>query len=857
MNILDSKLQLNTTNKQPGKKTNKNTRKNVIFSRPVAAHSYIQPERPKGYLVNETILDYPKNELLEIKDNLINITKGLKGQSNDHDLGRMNDFAMKVGSLGLAAYLFTITKTPKNKLMELVGFGSFFASMALWPKLFIETPLKMMYGLNIHQKYVDSQGRKKMFFQDPQYTPWDIYTNKDLDKLGDKLGVPKGIHDRNEVTKQKAQKIALQGNTLWMLTAGFATPLMSALICNGAEKLIDPALEKIRKYKALKALENVDKLTENAIENHDTSQINALLEVNRKRLVNKTFLEMLADSMANNSQVTQKEIILNQLQELVPKKTVTPDFNQELLEYFFDKKFSKTYKTSIKKEDLIALLNNDTTNFNFMSFLTNLEDTLLSKVENNQAKYKPGEVHKLIVAIKDFYNNTTIEKYEITDDFVDKVKNLEALMFKYNFKKGLIDKSAQTILNRSAESLVTNKWIKTTNTLLKALNLSEKELLQASSNSNAGYKLLDRKLTEISQNEDKYKEVLGKITDAILEFDREITPKDQNGNTGIQKLLVDKYNSLFEEINLEARKNQFSTIINRITGKKKGDALTHIIRRIDPLAYWEQAELTPNRKEYMIKKINPDGSITVSRHWGKVNIDDKTACIKENLPTAISNASLSDIDRRILEIRSGFYKILNTLDLYKRLENPTIKKELINLAKYLGCNATNNEEAFAFMKNAIINATISTHTQKFNLKNTQQEIYAKLMKIIYNDNFDKTTEYILKSKNISESITLSDSLKSYLQSAINALGNFKYLHAPNLLVEPNQGETLANLFYRDLYAGPQLESILKKTASSAYNSKKWLKMFGGSMLALVGITLFTQTLFGKISEKEVFVRKGN
>jgi len=34
-----------------------------------------------------------------------------------------------------------------------------------------------------------------------------------------------------------------------MLTAGFATPVMTALICCGLEKLIAPAMEKARNFR--------------------------------------------------------------------------------------------------------------------------------------------------------------------------------------------------------------------------------------------------------------------------------------------------------------------------------------------------------------------------------------------------------------------------------------------------------------------------------------------------------------------------------------------------------------------------------------------------------------------------------
>lgn len=39
-------------------------------------------------------------------------------------------------------------------------------------------------------------GRKKPFYQDAQFLPWDLYSAKEIDKIGDRMGVPKDIPNR-------------------------------------------------------------------------------------------------------------------------------------------------------------------------------------------------------------------------------------------------------------------------------------------------------------------------------------------------------------------------------------------------------------------------------------------------------------------------------------------------------------------------------------------------------------------------------------------------------------------------------------------------------------------------------------
>ena len=174
MNLLDAAL--NKQNNLNGTSVQKNeqvAQNNAIHAHnllkwasdtfePVSTDGLIKPDRPqRSYIVDDPFYMAPINFLNDIKENIINIKNGIQGKSNDHDLGRMNDFAMKAGALGLAGYLFTRGKSARTKAMEFVGFGAFFAAMALWPKLFIQAPIKAMYGLDIHQRYVDNEGRKK------------------------------------------------------------------------------------------------------------------------------------------------------------------------------------------------------------------------------------------------------------------------------------------------------------------------------------------------------------------------------------------------------------------------------------------------------------------------------------------------------------------------------------------------------------------------------------------------------------------------------------------------------------------------------------------------------------------------
>lgn len=208
------------------------------------ADGKVKPLSHKGTLLPSKLFASPKEYAHDLKQDILNIGKAAKGKANDYELGRINDVAMKLGSLGLASYLFIKNPLKLDKAMQFIGFGTFFGGMALWPKLTIQAPLKARTGVDIHQKYIDSQGRKKMLHQDPQYDLTDLYSREDLDLMGEKLKVDENLPDRDNFIKQRAKKTAVQGNTLWMMSA-FTTPLISALACCGLEKPVSELIEKV------------------------------------------------------------------------------------------------------------------------------------------------------------------------------------------------------------------------------------------------------------------------------------------------------------------------------------------------------------------------------------------------------------------------------------------------------------------------------------------------------------------------------------------------------------------------------------------------------------------------------------
>ena len=425
----------------------------------------IKPLKDKGKLLPSKIFGSPVEYAKDLKQDVLNIGKAAKGKANDHELGRINDLAMKFGSLCLATYLFIKNPLKLSKAMEFVGFGSFFASMALWPKLAIQAPLKVRTGVDIHQKYIDSQGRKKMLHQDPQYDLTDLYSREDLDKMGKKLNVSENLPDRDDFIKQRAKKTAIQGNTLWMATAGFATPLMSALICNRLEKPIAKAIEK---YDLISSSVGMEKGAANG-------PISKLKQHLAQISLNK-FLQQNADRVMDDKLVSELAVKLG---GKANSATLQDAIKEEL----------KSLKTNVKlDESFIRAAVGDKVPQDIFNTLSEKQRTLLNKsiaegsvrgISDILASAVPGTKHEQMQLKKTIAS--LIEKAKTSQELPklsvisDKVQSMYSSLSSFASEKAMLDKFITARVGDKSGTYIANQWGRVGDKLIKSLKLNKDE----------------------------------------------------------------------------------------------------------------------------------------------------------------------------------------------------------------------------------------------------------------------------------------------------------------------------------------------------------------------------------------------
>ena len=307
--------------------------------------TFIKPLKGKGKLLNVNILSAPIDTFKDIKYDIKSVKHAMQGKANDHELGKINDLGMLAGGLAIASYLFTKKTTPLTKGMEFVGFASFFASMAIWPKLAIQLPAYLIHGVNVQKEYQDSFGRKKPFYQDPQFIPWDLYSDKEIDKIGDRLKVPRDIPNRRDFIQERMRKLAIQNNTLWMLTAGFATPIMSALICNQAEPILLKYQNEQKNKKADNILANLESYSTKYQTHSTQKRIEEIIKANGNKPLNKELSDAIFEALSADMDFVTSDSLKYDLKQILSdgkysiNDTTAKNIAQNLQQKFAGKDF--------------------------------------------------------------------------------------------------------------------------------------------------------------------------------------------------------------------------------------------------------------------------------------------------------------------------------------------------------------------------------------------------------------------------------------------------------------------------------------------------------------------------------------
>lgn len=548
----------------------------------------VRAQGASGRLIKENLLQSAGSTVksyAQISKHFLNAAFNgeVDAEGSDYYVGKVNDLAIRAGSLGIATILATSKLFPFAKGMEFIGLGTWFASMALWPRI-IGAPIKWKTGVDINQKYEDSFGRRKFVYDDNQYRPMDLFRHVDesgrglsekeyykkykkdyvyLDKLGDKLGIPKNIKNRNEATMNKSGQVATQGRSLWMLTAGVMTPVLSSVIADSLQSPFRELVEKTRVYNATEKIKVLDKELDNLLDissEYGSRRINTNLD----EIIQKLGLHISEERQAefekllgNKDFITDSEG-LKKLQNYFEKhyrgtgfydaieKSMKHDFShEEPMINFTDNLYSEIKQLSsdsVKKAlakmnpQFVETLPESVRNYSGISTQDFEEIKNIAKINQNEAlntlkrnslenvygriltqQFNALDIDEDAVKMIQDELNKGFEKYLDTKKYhplnADKLKKLMKFAeVNVQLQNKLEHFQKATIMN-VAESITANNWEKLPTKYLEALNFTQQELAEfATINPSEASKILSAKLDKIVADKKAFETVLKKMT---------------------------------------------------------------------------------------------------------------------------------------------------------------------------------------------------------------------------------------------------------------------------------------------------------------------------------------------------------
>ena len=773
----------------------------------IKTQQYIKPQGAKGKLVSSSIFPNVK----DTKYNFNALKHGLTGKANDHELGKLNDVGMKVGALALAGYLATQKATPKTKLMEFVGLATFFGAMKLWPKLAIGAPAKAIHGFDPTQEYEDSFGRKKPFFQDAQYQPWDVYSNEQLQKIGDKMGVDKNAQDRNDLTKSNMTKIATKNNTLWMITAGIASAVFSALACNKAEKVIDPALDKVNNEKADKLLQNFDTEAQKRMTSASKDMqkdLDKIFEENKGKTVDNKLIEKISGRLAKGLDPVTEEGVKEDMQNILMNgkslvneglaEKISNGSKKVLAQKFSEEQVAKIVPT---KEEIVKHFNDnqmmgrEVNEDEAMNVRSSVSQLFLAKAKEqgmSTEKLKTIKKGVALVADKALKSNSASV---LDENAMKKVSEIGKAMSELQAKDSVLDDYAQAKVADKPETVIANYWNKTSTSIVKSLGIDFKEMEKVRNNRQLVQGLVRNKMEEVTSDDAKYQKAIGEMANNIAELDKKIKPEDTR-----------KYVDL--------------------VGKTYDDAAGNL--------YNQGMEATANK----LTALSVGGKGSLKR-------------VKQVY-----------FEERVAGVKNSFSRMINTMDVYRRISKGEVPKDgsarevkeaMLELVKQTTLQGHSSDHSIKFYFNRSQDNSTNVDRSDVEIKDGKvvnkyfkegkgvdvpedYGFYQKAMNFMYNSPMDKDTVEAIKKAGIEKDVN------KYNSEVYNKIGSADYFTKPNHKTTGDQG---ASSEYKFLLLGVAPDEMMTKTVQQSYNSQKWGKTFGTVGAVLTGLTVAAQFLFGK------------
>jgi len=818
--------------------------------KPIKTNQLVHPHKAEGHLVHDSLLSVPKFWMKDFAYDMKAVKDGFSGKAKDHQTGRLNDVGLKLGGIGIATYLASQTRDPKMRVMEYVGLGSFLACMSLYPMIAINAPSRLIQGYDIGKEYIDDQGRKKSVFQDGNYIPYDMYrgeyAGENLDIIGDRMGIPRGIKNRHELIKEQMRKIAIQNNTLWMLGAGFATPVMTALICSGLEQLISPAMEYIRNGRYNSKISDILKSTQEMTLNVNEIAYNSLSKKVRQ-LLNKykdselpkeeleKLVKMLSQETDDNLTSGIKEDIEKLLKSEKNAFVLGDDFVEDINNVIDSsatgrKKatFAEIFKpTRIQIEDVLNKAGSDgkyMTAEQLTKFKTELKKVFETKIEasSENKNFLRMQEYTIIDNISKHIQKTP--SLFVSENSTKNITDLAKVMGEFKENDRILDKCKSVKVEYSPETMLARSYKRFENAIFSALDIKFSDLKQMKESEAFTKEILEKKIQALVSNEKKYQKTIEKLANIMADTEVRLHGKSET-ESYIKDLISayeNNYNNTAKRIN-NIGENKFANTIDRLIKQNVNDNIENTIK--DRADLFEIIDGI--KKPFYIPEKDGSYENRVTQH-------------AEHYYKGVGSSKRMAISRiidRIQGVENSQRRMLHTLDMFKR-DIPANEYE-----KHL------NET----LKEVLLQATSADHTLKLNTDNNPK-YYQDLMAEGWAKPVQDSTKNAMEAAGDITKGNVYKRFNKYLERFRDIMGQSETDFKKPSHRFGKSGEKFRKSYSPDSNTLMQKFNLIaqnpvdffKKAAKTRFENQKWLRIASGIGGTVIAATVLAQFSFGKI-----------
>ena len=796
----------------------------------------------------------------------------------------------------IATYLASKTQSPKARLMEYIGLGSFLTAMAVYPKFAINGPAKIIHGYDIDKEYIDDQGRKKSVMQDSNYVPYDMYLGnvpeEDISKIGDKMGIPKDIVNRDAVIKEQMRKIATQNNTLWMLTA-CVTPALSGLMCYGIENyIVEPLVEKSKlsniETKITKLLNETSTMYENFDVNNLKSnqlskRVEELLSVYKGQELPqqeyKNILELLTDEglFANTADGIEKDItkIFETSAAKGNKSVIISKDTANTLRTIAQNNISKHQKDELEKILVPTLEEIETVLKKYLPENANLEAGASTNIDNvlfikkdlaeiiNARIQSTPDIPKQFLELKrtKILDNITEElktkkSYFVSEESIKQITDFAKILGEYKENQKRLQAISHTLLEDRKGTILANAYGKFEKTLLDVLGIKYKDLKKMGESEAFTKDILDKKLSEICTNEARYEKAIEKLGNVISELEVKL-----NGQYEDKSRLLDLITAIEQNYNNTAKRlsdiGSFQETVNKLV-KEDVNTLGNSLHSRENLFDYLDGIIESEYKTF--------------GDWGNLSEEARTEYLKKNSKGVGSskNLEISRLLERYQGAKNSLHRIIHSFDIYKRANDP---KTFVRDDKIAKNGAEYANHLIEMIKEMLLTATSSDHTLKLNTvnnptiyKDVMNTAFSSLGDDIYSTKqksyLDEVTTRALEKNNSSAHGNVLDRIQYYLTRFKNIIANnTDDFTKPDHIINPYVRKSYTNEAKTPIaefnLIGQTPVDMVQNAAKKRYSTQKWFRKVATIAGSLTGVAIVAQFFFGKLSNPQNLKKQEN